>query len=57
MAQTGGHAISAAIEQRDGAMLRKLANDAPGLTDQQRTALKLLADLIDYAAKKKTATS
>ncbi len=52
MPDTGGHAIANAIEQRDAAMLRKLAAEAPGLTDQQRTALKLLADLIEYAAKK-----
>ncbi len=51
----GQSIIQAAIEARDTALLRKIAAERKGLTDQQRQALLLVADLLDRAVKKRGA--
>ncbi len=42
--------IEAALADRDTGLLRKIAVERKGLTDQQRRALLLVADLLDDAA-------
>ena len=49
----GQHTIEAALAARDTALLRKIAAERTGLTDQQRDALRLVADLLDRAADKR----
>ncbi len=44
--------IEAALADRDTGLLRKIAAERKGLTDQQRRALLLVADLLDDAATK-----
>ncbi len=44
--------IELAIAARDSTLLRKIAVGREGLTDQQRQALALMADLLDRAADK-----
>jgi hypothetical protein len=49
----GRHSIEAALASRDTGLLRKIAAERKGLTDQQRNALLLVADLLDRAADKR----
>jgi len=49
----GQNTIEAALAARDTSLLRKIAAERKGLTDQQRDALKLVADLLDRAADKR----
>ncbi len=51
----GKSIIEAALAERDTGLLRKIAAERRGLTDQQRKALLLLADLLDGAAKQRAA--
>lgn len=44
--------IELALAAHDTDLLRKIAAERKGLTDQQRNALKLLADLLDRVADK-----
>ncbi len=49
----GKSIIQAALAERDTGLLRKIAAERKGLTDQQRQALLLVADLLDgYVARK-----
>ncbi len=45
--------IELAFAARDTDLLRKIAAERKGLTDQQRQALLLVADLLDRAADKR----
>jgi hypothetical protein len=45
--------IEAALAARDTSLLRKIAAERKGLTEQQRQALGLVADLLDRAADKR----
>jgi len=45
--------IEAALAARDSGLLRKIAAQHKGLTEQQRNALVLVADLLDRAADKR----
>lgn len=45
--------IEAALAARDTGLLRKIAAERKGLTEQQRQALTLVADLLDRAADKR----
>lgn len=45
--------IELALAARDSVLLRKIAVGRQGLTDQQRQALTLVADLLDRAADKR----
>lgn len=47
----GKSIIEAAFVSRDTRLLRAIAAERKGLTDQERQALLLLADLLDRAAK------
>ena len=49
----GQSTIEAALETRDSGLLRKIALERKGLTDEQRNALTLVADLLDRAADKR----
>ncbi len=49
----GQSTIEAALAARDTALLRKIAAERKGLTDQQRKALLFLAEMLDYAASRK----
>jgi hypothetical protein len=51
----GKSIIEAALAERDTGLLRKIAAERKGLTDQQRRALLLVADLLDGAAKGRAA--
>ncbi len=51
----GQSIIELALAARDTALLRKIATERKGLTDQQRQALLLVADLLDGAIKKRGA--
>ncbi len=51
----GQSIIQTAVETRDTALLRKIAAERKGLTDRQRQALLLVADLLDRAIKKRGA--
>jgi len=48
----GQHTIAAAITARDTPLLRKIAKERKDLTDQQREALALVADLLEEAGKR-----
>ena len=48
----GQSTIEAALAAGDTALLRKLASERKGLTDQQRSALLLVADLLDRAGSR-----
>ncbi len=49
----GQNTIEAAFLARNSGLLREIAAERKGLTDQQRNALKLLADLIDRAVERR----
>lgn len=49
----GQSTIEAALASRDTGLLRKIAAERRGLTDKQRDALRLVADLLDRAADKR----
>ncbi len=49
----GQSTIEAAILGGDTTLSRKIAAERKGLTEQQRQALLLVADLLDYAAKRR----
>lgn len=49
----GQSIIEAALVSRDTALLRKIADERKGLSDQQRNALRLVADLLDRATDKR----
>jgi len=49
----GQSTIEAALAARDTGLLRKIAAERKGLTDQQRNALLLVADLLERAADKR----
>ena len=49
----GQSLIEAALTSRDTGLLRKIATERKGLTEQQRNALILVADLLDRAADKR----
>jgi hypothetical protein len=49
----GRSTIDAALAARDTGLLRKIATDRKGLTEEQRSALMLVADLLDRAADKR----
>ncbi len=49
----GQSIIELAFAARDTGLLRKIAAERKGLTDQQRQALMLVADLLDRAADKR----
>ncbi len=51
----GQSIIELALAARDSGLLRKIAAERKGLTDQQRQALMLLADLLERAANKRSA--
>lgn len=53
----GQTTIEAALAARDTGLLRKIAAERKGLTDQQRNALTLVADLLDRAADKRGGTA
>ena len=53
----GQETIEAALAARDTALLRRIAAERKGLTDQQRHALTLVADLLDRAADKRGGTA
>ncbi len=46
----GKSIIEAALAARDTRLLRNIAAERKGLTDQQRTVLLFVADLLDRAA-------
>lgn len=46
----GQSTIEAALSSGDTRLLRKLAAERKGLTDEQRNALNLVADLLERAA-------
>ncbi len=48
----GQSIIELAFAARDTDLIRKIATERKGLTDQQRQALLLLADLLDWAAER-----
>ncbi len=48
----GSSVIEAALADRDTVLLRKIASARKGLTDEQRRALLLVADLLDRAEKR-----
>ena len=48
----GQSIIESALAARDSALLRKIAAERMGLTDEQRNALKLMADLLDRSTDK-----
>lgn len=50
----GQSSIEAALASRDTGLLRKIAAERKGLTEQQRNALSLVADLLDRAAGRRT---
>lgn len=45
--------IETALAARDTSLLRQIAKKRKGLTDQQRQALLLVADLLDRAVDKR----
>ncbi len=49
----GRGVIEAALAEHDTALLRRIAAERKGLTDQQRRALLLLADLLDGVAERR----
>ncbi len=49
----GQSIIELALAARDTALLRKIATERKGLTDQQRQALLLVADMLDRTADKR----
>jgi hypothetical protein len=49
----GQSTIETALAARDTGLLRKIAAERKGLTEQQRNALTLVADLLDRAADKR----
>ncbi len=49
----GQSIIELALAARDTGLLRKIAAERKGLTDQQRQALMLVADLLELAADKR----
>ncbi len=52
-AKPGQSVIEMALAARDTGLLRKIAAERKGLTDQQRQALMLVADLLDRAADRR----
>ena len=48
----GQSTIEAALTARDAALLRRIAMQRKGLTDDQRRALLLIPDMFDHAAKR-----
>ncbi len=48
----GQSIIELALVARDTSLLRKIAAERKGLTDEQRQALMLVADLLDGADKR-----
>ncbi len=48
----GQSIVELALAARDTALLRKIATERKGLTDQQRQALLLMADMLDQAEHK-----
>ncbi len=49
----GQSIIEAALSARDTGLLRKIAAERMGLTEEQRQALTLVADLLDRAADRR----
>ncbi len=49
----GQSVIELALASRDSNLLRKIAVERKGLSDEQRNALKLVADLLDRATDKR----
>ncbi len=49
----GQSIIELALAARDTGLLRKIATERKGLTDQQRQALMLMADMLDHATDKR----
>ncbi len=49
----GQSTIAAALAARDTTLLRKIAAERKGLTEQQRQALLFLAEMLDCAANRK----
>ncbi len=49
----GQSVIESALATRDSNLLRKIAAERKGLTDEQRNALKLVADLLDRSTDKR----
>jgi len=49
----GQSTIEAALASRDTDLLRRIAAERKGLTERQRNALLLVADLLDRAADKR----
>ncbi len=45
--------VESALAARDSNLLRKIAVERKGLTEEQRNALKLVADLLDRATDKR----
>ncbi len=48
----GQSTIEAALATRDTALLRKIAAERKGLTEQQRQALFFIAEMLDFANRK-----
>ncbi len=51
--QPGQSIIEGALTARDTHLLRAIAAERKGLTDKQRQALLLVADILDHMAKKR----
>lgn len=49
----GQSIVEAALKARDTRLLRQIAAERKGLSEQQRQALLLVADLLDRAADKR----
>jgi hypothetical protein len=45
--------VESALAARDSDLIRKIAAERKGLTEEQRNALKLVADLLDRATDKR----
>ncbi len=48
----GKSVVEAALVEHDTVLLRKIASERKGLTDEQRRALLLVADLLDRVEKR-----